>query len=346
MTHGCQTDVALPPAPEPHTVEIELTNHCNAKCTFCPHGRMERPKGYMELGAFDSMLDELRAIRPHLWLNRAAGRDMFPKIVFAGLGEPLLHADAAQFVASCRRHGFTSELVTNGIRLEAGSVRALADAGLSKLAISLHSADARVYHEIVGVPLDKVLPRVDEALEAAQDTPLAVELWRVLPPPGMARTQSDEPVYADLRRRYPSLSIVGPSEPWERDGQVPASVHPEVNDFPLHNVRCSLLYFTLNVSWDGETVMCCIDYHRRTTPLGNVFTDPLQAVMDKRKALVDHGPTPALCMSCRKWPDTQYRDIYRDHLAAGVSSALRTEARPLAVQSKRNRGKEPGVGFR
>ncbi len=26
-----------PPSPEPHTVEIELTNHCSARCSFCPH---------------------------------------------------------------------------------------------------------------------------------------------------------------------------------------------------------------------------------------------------------------------------------------------------------------------
>jgi adenine C2-methylase RlmN of 23S rRNA A2503 and tRNA A37 len=324
--------IVFPPRPEPHTVEIELTNHCNAKCVFCPHSRMERPKGYMQLRQFADMLEQLDSHRSQFWLNRAAGRQIFPKITFAGLGEPLLHEDAPKFVYEAARRGFQTELVTNGARLDRATALMLQDAGLNKLAISLHSLNPKAYQRIVGLPLSKVLGNVTAALEILYGGSVKLSLWRVLSPFGEDRTKVDETEFSNILQRFPEIVVLGPSEPWERDGQVPTTTHGFVNDFPEAGIRCSVQYFTMNVSWDGLCVMCCVDFHRRIVPLGNIFTDGIEATMNARQFLVENGKTPEICSSCRKWPDTQYQELFANEIDRNLSPEIRAEARANRAQ--------------
>ena len=61
---------------------IELTNHCNYSCTFCPDGIMTRKRQFMDADLVYRLLDEIadkgltdEPIQLHL------------------MGEPLLHPD-------------------------------------------------------------------------------------------------------------------------------------------------------------------------------------------------------------------------------------------------------------
>lgn len=305
----------FPPSPEPHTIEVELTNRCNARCAFCPHPQMERAKGLMDLGRFTAFLDDLDTARAGWWLNRRAGALRFPRITFAGLGEPLLHPDAEAFVAACTARNFATLLVSNAIALDGERARGLAAAGLGTLAISLHTLDANVYRALVGPHLRKVLPRVEQALRALAGTATRVELWRVLPPPDMAQPQDDARAFAALLERHPNATMIGPSQPWERDGTVAGSVHGPANDYPEAGIPCALAYFTANLAWNGDGVLCCVDYHRRSVDLGNLFDEGIAAGLARRAAFLA-APAPPVCLACRKWPDRQYDALY-DEMGLG-----------------------------
>ena len=60
------------------SVNLELTNHCNLKCSFCPtgNGLMVRPRGFMDPDVFDRALE-------------TAGPLEF--VLLFQWGEPLLH---------------------------------------------------------------------------------------------------------------------------------------------------------------------------------------------------------------------------------------------------------------
>lgn len=295
----------VPPRPEPYTVEIELTNHCNASCSFCPHSRMTRAKGFFAFERFPAFLAELSDLRAKLWLNATTSSMAFPRIVFAGLGDPTLHPRLPEFVRACSDARFETMVVTNGYKLGARLAEDLVAAGLDVCAISLHSVNPDHYRRLMGLDLRRTLARLDTAFPvfAAADT--RVELWRVAPPPGEPRDDADDEArFAGFCQRFPFVRVLGPSEPWERDGQVPTSPWPTVHD--SDPVWCHKLYFTLNVAWDGTAVMCCVDFHRMTQPLGNVFVDGLHEVQ-RRRAQVFHRP-PELCTTCRRWPDNEYAE--------------------------------------
>ncbi|MGC4067700.1 MAG: hypothetical protein QM784_24235 [Polyangiaceae bacterium] len=55
----------------PRLLAIETTNHCNAKCVFCPNNALARDKGPMKDDVFDKIVDDckqfpLEAVEPFL----------------------------------------------------------------------------------------------------------------------------------------------------------------------------------------------------------------------------------------------------------------------------------------
>lgn len=301
----------FPPVPEPHTLEVEATNHCSAKCVFCPHPRMERPKGFMDVELFERFVADLNTLRQDLWLNKAAGRLVFPKIVFAGLGEPTLHPQILRLVEICAQHEFICRVVTNGAHLTPELVSGLIDAKLSSLAVSLHSLNSSIYTAIMGLKLSRTLPGIKNAFAMLNDSKVEVEVWRVMAPPGMQReTTEDQADFDRFMSEYPEIKILGPSEPWSRDDTVPNSALPHADDSARGPIWCNNLYFTTNIAWDGTVVMCCVDYHRITMPLGNIFTDGFAEVQRRREAVYKATSGPAICRNCHKWADQEYEMLY------------------------------------
>ena len=74
-----RTNLCFLPFPRtPHIVSLELTNDCNAKCSFCPRNYEDRKLGYIDIKLFKKLIDEISS---YPWC--------FLRIV--GLGEPSLH---------------------------------------------------------------------------------------------------------------------------------------------------------------------------------------------------------------------------------------------------------------
>lgn len=299
-----------PPLPEPHTVEVEATNHCNAKCVFCPSPLKIRSKGFLDSNQFTHFLNALDEQRDLFWLNRMSYKKRFPQIVFAGLGEPTLHPDITGLIKNCSARGFYTQLVTNGSNLSEKLIDDLLNAGLNSLAISLHTLNRTLYKTIMGLELAIILPKIKRALTTLGHGNVDTQIWRVLPPPGIAReTEMDQKMFKEFIVNYPFVTVLGPSEPWSRDDVVPNSIWPVVDDDP-GNVWCHNLFFTHNIAWDGTAVMCCVDYNRISNPLGNVYNDGFEKIQLLRQKIIKEKRKPDICLNCRKWQDTQYQKIY------------------------------------
>lgn len=101
---------------------IELTNWCNAQCSFCPYPSPEhnRQKGYMTDDTFEKMLDVVNIGGVNL----------------SGLGEPTLHPKLVQYVEALTLKGFIVQLNTNGRRLSQDLYDRLVRAGLHNVVVT------------------------------------------------------------------------------------------------------------------------------------------------------------------------------------------------------------------
>lgn len=113
---------------------LGMTYRCQCRCVHCCQGPY--------LGSDVSELSE-EQFRQLIDVARRLGA---LEVVFFG-GEPLLRRDTISLIAYARRRGMLSHLFTNGILLDEERTRALKEAGLFRVNISIDAADAEEHDE-------------------------------------------------------------------------------------------------------------------------------------------------------------------------------------------------------
>ncbi len=210
-------------------LRISVTDRCNFRCVYCMpqevFGRDYRFLPRRELLTFEE-------------IERVAR-------VFAGLGvhklritggEPLLRRDLDVLVGQLAALGDLDVTLTTNGALLAQKARALADAGLARITVSLDSLDDEVFRAMndVDFPVARVLAGIDAAAAAGLPVKVNVVVKRGL----------NEGSVVDIARRFRSTGHVvrfieymdvGHSNGWRMDDVVPAEeiVRTIGAEFPL-----------------------------------------------------------------------------------------------------------------
>jgi cyclic pyranopterin phosphate synthase len=145
-----------------HDLRISVTDRCNFRCTYCmPKEVFDANYSFLphaELLTFEEIVRMARIFRT---LGTA-------KIRLTG-GEPLLRKGIDRLVAMLREAlpGVDLTLTTNGSALKA-QARALRDAGLDRITVSLDSLDEETFRAMndADFPVAKVLEGIDAAASA------------------------------------------------------------------------------------------------------------------------------------------------------------------------------------
>ena len=121
---------------EPVCLYLETTNRCNLLCTTCPRTYEElEPPADMSWELFTSIVDQI----PNL-----------QRAVLHGVGEPMLVKSLPKMVRYLKERGSYVLFNTNGTVLNERNGRALIEAGLDELRVSLDAANAKSYRAIRG----------------------------------------------------------------------------------------------------------------------------------------------------------------------------------------------------
>src|SRR4051795_2840221 len=120
----------------PVCVYLETTNRCNLLCTTCPRTYEElEPPADMSWELFTSIVDQI----PNL-----------QRAVLQGVGEPMLVKNLPKMVRYLKARGTYVLFNTNGTVLNQRNGRALIDAGLDELRVSLDAANPKTYLKVRG----------------------------------------------------------------------------------------------------------------------------------------------------------------------------------------------------
>ena len=123
-------------AHEPVCLYLETTNRCNLLCTTCPRTYEQlEPEADMPWELFTRIIDQYPNIA---------------RVVLHGIGEPMLVKDIAERVAYLKARNIYVLFNTNGTVLNDTNGRALIEAGLDELRVSLDAADPAVYQMVRG----------------------------------------------------------------------------------------------------------------------------------------------------------------------------------------------------
>jgi cyclic pyranopterin phosphate synthase len=197
-------------------LRISVTDRCNFRCVYCmPKDVFGRDYPFLAQSELLSFEEIARLARVFVALG-------VTKLRLTG-GEPLLRRRLERLVAMLSELGVDLTLTTNGALL-AKQARALADAGLDRVTVSLDALDAPTFRAMGDT--DIAVERVLEGIDAAAAAGLApVKINAVI------KRGVNEHAIEDLARRFRGTGHivrfieymdVGATNGWRMDDVVPA----------------------------------------------------------------------------------------------------------------------------
>jgi GTP 3',8-cyclase len=196
-------------------LRISVTDRCNFRCVYCMpkevYGRDHRFLERRELLSFEEIT---RVARTFV----AAG---VKKLRITG-GEPLVRRELEVLIAQLAELGVDLTLTTNGSLLPQ-KAQLLADAGLTRITVSLDALDDAIFRALndVDFPVDRVLEGIDAANEAGLPVKVNAVIKRgvnedqIVPMARFFREQGHT-------LRFIEYMDVGHTNGWRLDDVVPA----------------------------------------------------------------------------------------------------------------------------
>jgi MoaA/NifB/PqqE/SkfB family radical SAM enzyme len=136
---------------------------CNLSCTHCLYAASPRTRNPYRLSA--NQLADL--------MSQVEATGARPHFLFTG-GEPTLHPELYDLLESVDRQRYSFQLMTNGTRIQKENAERLSKMShLSKVQLSLESADPKVNDSIYGAGLHRRVLKTVETL-SEQSVPVAV----------------------------------------------------------------------------------------------------------------------------------------------------------------------------
>ena len=245
-------------------IYLEISNVCNLSCAFCPGTK--RPRHIMTVEEFSALMPRLRPCADYLYFHL--------------MGEPLLHPHLDEFLKTAGEWGFKVIITTNGTLLKKQQEILLNSPALHKVNISLHAFEAND----LNVPFEEYLSDCFRFGKAAEGNKLIVyRLWN-----NGGADELNQKILDTMHKHFP--------EPWMENRQGlrigerifleygdkfdwPDLSAPEGSD----RVFCYGLRDQIGVLCDGTVVPCCLD-HEGDLALGNLFTEEMDAILEKLRA--------------------------------------------------------------
>ena len=139
------------PLSTPFSTHIDICSLCNFKCSFCFQadilGKKEKrfPHGFMKFDLFKKVVNDLKSFT-----------NKHKKIKIGNHGEPTLHPLLPKMIKYAREQNVSDiiEVFTNGSKLSPDLNKAIVDAGLQIINISLEGLSSERYLKVAGVKID------------------------------------------------------------------------------------------------------------------------------------------------------------------------------------------------
>jgi MoaA/NifB/PqqE/SkfB family radical SAM enzyme len=287
--------------PGPLVIQIQTIDRCNGACRMCPGSTFKRsgPPNLMDAGLYRQILEDLG----HTKTVRT--------IVLTLQNEPLLDPEIVHRVIQARKilgNSVRIVLITNGSLLTPERSKALLDAGIDSIHISIDAFYEETYRSIrPGLHFSEVVENTAELLRVDQGSHTVVRFLR------QRANEREEKQFKHFWKSRGAQIFIFPLE--NRTGildnfELLRGSPPWLRRRFARTVRdllfpsCLLPFYSLNVLWDGRVILCCNDWGHQDI-VGDLSSQSIQdvwnsdAINSYRTLLYqNHADQSLLCRDC------------------------------------------------
>lgn len=256
-------------------IYIETTNVCNLSCNFCP--KTSRKYEFMNEYAFEEIVKKIKDYTKHIYFHL--------------MGEPFLNRNLRKFLEISEQNKLKVNITTNGTLINNVKNILLESKSLRQINISLHSFEANDNKENIDYYIENIISFIKEAADT--DIIFSLRLWNL-----DGKYKASNNMNIDIFKLFEdefNLSIKL------------SEVFKEKNSFKLKDrvyismgekfkwpslkgkeisgrAFCYGLRDQIGILVDGTVVPCCLD-SEGSIPLGNIFTQDLEDIVNSEKAV-------------------------------------------------------------
>jgi radical SAM protein with 4Fe4S-binding SPASM domain len=263
-------------------LRMESTNHCNFKCTFCPHPQMKRKKGFMDEDLFYKTIDQ------------AADLGII-KLDLRNFGEPMLDKRLGRMAKYAFDKGLYKIYIhTNGYGLTTKKVNEWGNSGISDVNISL-SPKREFSISRPGTNVDRMFSCIEKVMKGDSSWKhiLSIDYIRT-----GESTEQEESEFLEW------LEVLGLKK------RIEIELHNWAEGSAKTFRQCHRLWTSITVLWDGTVPLCCLDYEGEIK-LGNLKKNNLKDIINNQmyqEIRLNHAQGSFL-EKCSKCDMTEVKDL-------------------------------------
>jgi radical SAM protein with 4Fe4S-binding SPASM domain len=277
----------------PNILNLEPTNACNLKCSYCPREMADKGVGFMPWEIYTRIIDEAAS---------------YPQLIMLNLhkdGESFLHPRFLDMVryAKKREVAKTIHVNTNGMCWSEKMLDGILDTEIDDITVSLDAAWRQTFKKYKGADaLSKVEDAVLLLLRKREQRRLKKPFIRVkIMEFGGVTPEEIRDFFAKWEGVADLVQVTGIHN-WSGGVEVEVSDERSRGRYP-----CVIMWYALVVNWNGEVTFCSVDWNTELK-LGNVHQQSLHQIWNSRRAREarnsqiegDWGRYP-VCRDCVVW---------------------------------------------
>lgn len=248
----------------PRVANVELTNRCNLKCTFCANRKMKRPRGDMSRDVLDIVL------------NRLAEAGVL-QVNLNTVGETLDYPDLRYAIEGAKSRGFFVLISTNGQSLSLPVARMLVETRCDLLRLSVNAGNAQTYEKIHrGGEFSTLVRNVEALVRVRNETqsPLAVRLRAVVPRNAERADATKRDMASFWSARVDQIEYVMFGNMGGRNGARPLK--------DSRRVPCATIWRGVNVMLNGSVSYCACDFDAEAI-IGSLLHASLEDIWSQKR---------------------------------------------------------------
>ena len=268
-------------------IYIEITNICNLKCKFCPE--THREKNSMSIEEFEKVIEKIHHNTNLVTLHVK--------------GEPLLHKNLEEILQILEKYNLKANITTNGTLIKEKLEILKKSKSVRQINFSIHSITQNK-------KLNKqYLQEIFESVEALESKIISYRLWNMQ---SLQENNINSIIIETLEEYY---NVKNLKEKLLKNDSVKLKENlfinqdieftwPDINKQKIiEKGRCLALKEQIAILVDGTVVPCCLD-NNGDIPLGNIFKESIEEILEKPKNLAikknfENGLiTCELCKTC------------------------------------------------